>query len=94
MLMLCVCMYVCAHVCMRVYVCTCVCVCVCMCMYMCLCVLCVCSATVYSPEGNRIAQSTGLEVLLQGDFDLKINDFKYRITVPKDSESAQGCGVS
>ena len=48
----------------------------------------ICSVNVYSPEGNRIAQSTGLEILLQGDFDLKINDFKYRITVPQNCESS------
>ena len=40
------------------------------------------SLTVYSTDGNRIAKSTGLDMLLQSDFDLKINDLKYRVQVP------------
>ncbi len=40
----------------------------------------------YSVEGNRVARSTGLDVLLQADFDLKINDFKYRVQVPEEGE--------
>ncbi len=33
-----------------------------------------------------MARSTGLDVLLQADFDLKINDFKYRVQVPEEGE--------
>lgn len=42
-----------------------------------------CSVNVYSTEGNRVAKSTDLDVLLHGDFDLKINDFMYRVQVPE-----------
>ncbi len=37
-------------------------------------------------EGERIATSTGVDLLLQTDFDLKINDIKYRVEVPDESK--------
>ena len=37
-------------------------------------------------DGNKIAQSTGIDLLLQSNFDLKINDTKYRVEVPEDGE--------
>ena len=38
-------------------------------------------------EGNKIAQSTGVDLLLSSDFDLKINDIKYRVEVPEECKS-------
>jgi len=32
------------------------------------------------------SQSTGIDLLLQSNFDLKINDAKFRVEVPEDSE--------
>ncbi len=42
---------------------------------------------VYGVSGQRIAQSTGVDILLQEDFDLVVNGYKYRVEVPKDCES-------
>ena len=42
---------------------------------------------VYASNGSRISQSTGLDILLQGDFEIEINDTKYKITVGEDCES-------
>lgn len=42
------------------------------------------SVVLYSLEGNRIAQSTGVDILLQSNFDLVVNDFKYRVEVPQE----------
>ena len=42
-------------------------------------------------DGNKIAQSTGIDLLLQSNFDLKINDTKYRVEVPEDGEY---CGAT
>ena len=44
---------------------------------------------VYGVGGNRIAQSTGVDLLLREDFDLVVNGYKYRVEVPQDSESTQ-----
>ena len=38
---------------------------------------------VYSTDGNRVAMSTGLDLLLRGDFDILINDTKFRVQVPE-----------
>jgi len=40
----------------------------------------------FTVEGNKIAQSTGIDLLLQSNFDLKINDTKFRVEVPEESE--------
>ena len=40
----------------------------------------------YSTDGNRIAMSTGLDLLLRGDFDVLVNDAKFRVKVPEDGE--------
>ncbi len=45
------------------------------------------SVAVYGVGGNRIAQSTGVDLLLREDFDLVVNGYKYRVEVPQDSES-------
>lgn len=38
----------------------------------------------YSTSGQRISQSTGLDILLQGDFDIEINDIRHRIEIPEE----------
>lgn len=43
-------------------------------------------AVVYSLEGNKVAQSTGIDLLLQTDFDLEVNDVTYRIKVPEETK--------
>ena len=48
------------------------------------------SVSLYTVDGNKIAQSTGMDILLQSDFDLKMNDFKYRVEVPSDCELIRG----
>ncbi len=35
----------------------------------------------YSSNGTRIAQSTGLDILLQGDFEIELNDTRYKVSV-------------
>ena len=40
----------------------------------------------YSVEGVKLAQSTGMDIILQDNFDLKINDMKYRVEVPEEGE--------
>ena len=44
------------------------------------------SVSLFTVDGNKIAQSTGVDLLLQSDFDLKINDTKYRVEVPEDGK--------
>ena len=34
------------------------------------------------PEGNRIAKSTTIDVLMRSDFQISINDQKYDVTPP------------
>ncbi|CAI8033645.1 Calcium uniporter protein, mitochondrial [Geodia barretti] len=41
----------------------------------------------YSPDGNRISSSTGVDLLLQSDFHLHVNDLKYHIKIPTDMVS-------
>lgn len=38
----------------------------------------------YMPDGNKIASSTGLDILLQSNFDIQVNDVKYHVEVPDD----------
>ncbi len=45
------------------------------------------SVAVYGVGGNRIAGSTGVDLLLREDFDLVVNGYKYRVEVPQDRES-------
>ena len=42
------------------------------------------SAALYNTEGTRIAKSTGMDLVLQSNFDILINGFKYRVEVPTD----------
>ena len=41
-------------------------------------------AVLYTKQGAKIAKSTRLDQLFIEDFDLLINDTKYRVSVPKD----------
>ena len=50
------------------------------------------SVGLFTVDGNKIAQSTGVDLLLQSDFDLKINDSKYRVEVPEDGKYHQEFG--
>ena len=43
-------------------------------------------AALYTKEGTKIAKSTRVDQLFLEDFDLLINDTKYRVSVPKDCE--------
>ena len=45
-----------------------------------------CSIAVYNLDGHRIARSTGVDILLQSNFDLVVNDYKYRVEVPDESK--------
>ena len=38
----------------------------------------------YSTSGQRISQSTGLDVLLQNDFEIEVNDIRHRIQIPEE----------
>ena len=40
-------------------------------------------AVIKSPEGVRIASTTSIQTLFDQEFDLYINDTKYRVTPPK-----------
>ena len=44
-------------------------------------------AAIYTLEGNRVAGATGIDILLQNDFDIVINETRYRVTVPLDGKS-------
>ena len=50
------------------------------------------SVGLYTTEGNKIAQSTGVDLLLSSDFDLKINDVKYRVEVSEECKFCMGAG--
>ena len=41
------------------------------------------SVSILGVDGNRISKATGLDLLLQSNFDLRINDVKYRVEVPE-----------
>ena len=47
------------------------------------------SVSLFTVDGNKIAQSTGIDLLLQSNFDLKINDTKYCVEVPKEGKCHQ-----
>ena len=42
---------------------------------------------VYSTDGSRISTSTGVDLLLQSNFDLEVSDVKYRVEVSSDFKS-------
>lgn len=39
---------------------------------------------VYSRDGQRVSQSTSLDLLLQGNFEIEINDTRHKIEVPEE----------
>ena len=40
----------------------------------------------YSSDGHKMASSTGVDLLLQSNFDLEVNDVKYHVEIPSDCE--------
>ncbi|EMP34953.1 Oncoprotein-induced transcript 3 protein [Chelonia mydas] len=44
---------------------------------------------IYSPDGTRVASSTGIDLLLLDDFKLVINDLTYHVRPPKRDESME-----
>ena len=47
---------------------------------------------IYSCDGQRVSQSTSLDLLLQGDFDIEINDMRHKIEVPEEGRERGGRG--
>ena len=44
---------------------------------------------IYSCDGQRVSQSTSLDLLLQGDFDIEINDMRHKIEVPEEGRERE-----
>lgn len=49
-------------------------------------------AALYTTEGSKIAGSTGIDILMQEDFDLIINETRYRVAVPTECKLSSGAG--
>ncbi len=45
---------------------------------------CTVSLSVHGIDGSQVTKTTGLNILLQESFDLKINNLKYRVQVPEE----------
>ena len=43
-------------------------------------------AAIYSTDGNRISQSTPIEILMQNDFKIIINEREFEVIPPKDGK--------
>ena len=43
---------------------------------------------VYSSTGSRVSQSTGIDILLREDFEIEINNTRYRVSVADEREWA------